>query len=114
MAIKKISFNKEGLVSEETIERRVRKTPPPEKKKAATRPSKPRKGSAKGTDTPKVKPVKITAVAEKKDAVQPGKTLLEQDVIKFKCPRCSSERIAGSSDAELKCGLCGAQMEHVK
>lgn len=113
MAIKKISFNKEGLVSEETIERKERKTPPPENKNGTGSKSvKPRKGSAKGTDVPKTKPVKITAVADKKDVVEPGKTLLEQDVIKFKCTRCSSERIAESKDAELKCGLCGAPMEY--
>ena len=115
MAIKKISFNKEGLVSEEIIEKKASKPPQPEKKKAkVSKTKKTRKGSAKGTDVPKAKPVKITAAAEKKASAQPGQSLIEKDVIKFKCPRCSSERVAGSKDANLKCGLCGAAMKHEK
>ena len=114
MAIKKISFNKEGLVSEETIEKKVRKTPPPEPKKTRKTAKTSRKGSAKGTDAPKVKPVKITSVADKKKDVPEGKSLIEQNVIKFKCPRCSSERISDNLKAKLKCGLCGAEMRHQK
>lgn len=114
MAIKKISFNKEGLVSEEELDRPLSKPAVPEKKPKKSRTAAAGKKSSGKSDSPKAKPVKITARAEKSDTVQPGKSLLEQDVIKFVCPRCSSERVAQDKDAKLDCGLCGASMKLAK
>ena len=120
MAIKKISFNKEGLVSEEVIDRKISKPPTKKdsskskaKKSGSTggKKSSSKTSSGKSSDSPKNKPVKVTVTGDKKDGVKLHKSLLEQDVIKFVCSRCSSERVSGDRDAKLKCGLCGAKME---
>ena len=110
MAVKKLSFNKEGFVSEEVVDNPKRRPPPPPPEK----PKRKRTSSTAKSSQPKAKAVKITAKAEKGSLAKPGKTVLEQNVIKFCCPRCSSERVADSKEAQLTCGLCGASMKLVR
>ncbi len=96
-------------MSEETIDKPNR-VPPPAKKKAKPRTKKSGSSSKKQASA---KSVKIVAKAEKTKIPKPGKSVIEQDVIKYCCPRCNSERVAETSDAQLTCGLCGTAMKLV-
>ncbi len=41
----------------------------------------------------------------------PRRTILDENVIRFRCPRCGSERVGDSREAVLRCGLCGTRMK---
>lgn len=112
MAIKKLSFNEGGLVSEETLERPAKRavpeTPPRE---AAGRAKSNQAIRAEHTDDDDDGPVEPRAARAVPAAA--GKSVLDKDVIKVRCPRCSSERVVESAEAKLTCGLCGTAMKLV-
>lgn len=114
MAVKKLTFNKEGFVSEETVDKPQKPPEKPPEKRSKGKTSSRGKQTSQRDGTPRAKAVKIKAKGEKPEAGKAGKTVLEQDVIKYRCPRCKSERVADSKEASLTCGLCGARMKLIR
>lgn len=112
MAIKKLTFSKEGLVDEREVDKKtsVPKAPP----KVA-----PRSRSAAGT--PAAKPARTVKAMRPKDSdagvtTADGRSVRKIDdlVTKVKCPKCGSERVVKESTERPPCGLCGTTMRLVQ
>ena len=108
LAIKKMTFNKEGLVEEKEVDK---KTPIPKA---------PPKVPARRRVSSTAKAVKTVKVVRPRDdggvVTADGRSVNKIDdlVTKVKCPKCGSERVVKDASLRPACGLCGTGMRLVQ